>query len=57
MDAVWSFFDNFYWPVRYKESYLANRADFLIEQGVHHVVLLVQVYIPLLTRRIAARWE
>lgn len=43
MDAVWTFFDNFYWPVRYKETYLANRADFLIQQGVHHVVLLVQV--------------
>ncbi|KAK3809986.1 MAG: amidohydrolase family protein [Benniella sp.] len=44
MDAVWTFFDNFYWPVRYKETYLANRADFLIEQGVHHVVLLVYAH-------------
>ncbi|KAF8980475.1 hypothetical protein BGZ46_004159 [Entomortierella lignicola] len=43
MDAVWSFFDNFYWPVRYKGTYLSSRADFLIEHGVQHVVLLVQV--------------
>ena len=41
MDAVWMFFDNFYWPVRYKQTYLASRADFLVEQGVRHVVLLV----------------
>ncbi|KAI8351253.1 hypothetical protein B0O80DRAFT_456135 [Mortierella sp. GBAus27b] len=44
MDAVWTFFDNFYWPVRYKETYLASRADFLIEQGVRHVVLLVYAH-------------
>ncbi|KAI7830533.1 hypothetical protein BC939DRAFT_285415 [Gamsiella multidivaricata] len=44
MDAVWTFFDNFYWPVRYKETYLANRADFLIEQGIRHVILLVYAH-------------
>ncbi|KAI1319344.1 hypothetical protein EDD11_004210 [Mortierella claussenii] len=44
MDAVWDFFDNFYWPVQYKEAYLASRADFLINQGVHHVVLLVYAH-------------
>ncbi|KAG0311999.1 hypothetical protein BGZ99_009785 [Dissophora globulifera] len=47
MDAVWNFFDNFYWPVRYKKTYLANRADFLVDQGIRHVVLLVQVSNPL----------
>ncbi|KAF9277746.1 hypothetical protein BGZ74_003274 [Mortierella antarctica] len=44
MDAVWMFFDNFYWPVRYKQTYLASRADFLIEQGVRHVVMLVYAH-------------
>ncbi|KAG0342841.1 hypothetical protein BG000_000604 [Podila horticola] len=44
MDAVWMFFDNFYWPVRYKQTYLASRADFLVEQGVRHVVLLVYAH-------------
>ncbi|KAG0337884.1 hypothetical protein BG004_007454, partial [Podila humilis] len=44
MDAVWTFFDNFYWPVRYKQTYLATKADFLIEQGVRHVVLLVYAH-------------
>ncbi|KAI9242116.1 MAG: hypothetical protein BYD32DRAFT_403911 [Podila humilis] len=44
MDAVWMFFDNFYWPVRYKQNYLASRADFLVEQGVRHVVLLVYAH-------------
>ncbi|KAF9970609.1 hypothetical protein BGZ73_006656 [Actinomortierella ambigua] len=44
MDAVWSFFDNFYWPVRYKSQYQASRADFLIEQGIRHVVLLVYAH-------------
>ncbi|KAI8601756.1 hypothetical protein EDD21DRAFT_99096 [Dissophora ornata] len=44
MDAVWNFFDNFYWPVHYKQAYLANRADFLINQGVRHVVLLVYAH-------------
>ncbi|KAG0286440.1 hypothetical protein BGZ98_005096 [Dissophora globulifera] len=48
MDAVWNFFDNFYWPVRYKKTYLANRADFLVDQGIRHVVLLVQVSNPCL---------
>ncbi|KAF9127366.1 hypothetical protein BGW39_005932 [Mortierella sp. 14UC] len=44
MDAVWTFFDNFYWPVRYKKTYLATRADFLLDQGVRHVVLLVYAH-------------
>ncbi|KAF9897752.1 hypothetical protein BX616_005046 [Lobosporangium transversale] len=44
MDAVWTFFDNFYWPVRYKGTYLESRADFLIEHGVTHVVLLVYAH-------------
>ncbi|KAF9570855.1 hypothetical protein EC968_001343 [Mortierella alpina] len=44
MDAIWKFFDTFYWPVLYKETYLATRADFLIEQGVRHVVLLVYAH-------------
>ncbi|KAG0224998.1 hypothetical protein BGW41_004839 [Actinomortierella wolfii] len=44
MDAVWSFFDNYYWPVRYKQVYQTSRADFLIEQGVRHVVLLVYAH-------------
>ncbi|KAG0274091.1 hypothetical protein BGZ95_010114 [Linnemannia exigua] len=44
MDAVWTFFDNFYWPVRYKKNYLATRADFLLDQGVRHVVLLVYAH-------------
>ncbi|GJJ69749.1 uncharacterized protein EMPS_02097 [Entomortierella parvispora] len=44
MDAVWMFFDNFYWPVRYKKTYIATRADFLIQQGVNHVVLLVYAH-------------
>ncbi|KAG0080025.1 hypothetical protein BGZ92_000806 [Podila epicladia] len=44
MDAVWMFFDNFYWPIRYKQTYLASRADFLIEQGVRHVVMLVYAH-------------
>ncbi|KAF9427111.1 hypothetical protein BGZ94_005469 [Podila epigama] len=44
MDAVWTFFENFYWPVRYKETYLKSRADFLVERGVHHVVLLVYAH-------------
>ncbi|KAF9539109.1 hypothetical protein EC957_005785 [Mortierella hygrophila] len=44
MDAVWTFFDNFYWSVRYKKNYLATRADFLLDQGVRHVVLLVYAH-------------
>ncbi|KAG0061219.1 hypothetical protein BGZ89_011642 [Linnemannia elongata] len=44
MDAVWTFFDNFYWPVRYKKNYLATRADFLLDQGIRHVVLLVYAH-------------
>ncbi|KAF9100507.1 hypothetical protein BGX30_009619, partial [Mortierella sp. GBA39] len=44
MDAVWTFFDNFYWSVRYKKTYLATRADFLLDQGVRHVVLLVYAH-------------
>ncbi|KAG9064020.1 hypothetical protein KI688_004134 [Linnemannia hyalina] len=44
MEAVWTFFDNFYWPVRYKKNYLATRADFLLDQGVRHVVLLVYAH-------------
>ncbi|KAF9089785.1 hypothetical protein BGX23_006448 [Mortierella sp. AD031] len=44
MDAVWTFFDNFYWPVRYKKNYLATQADFLLDQGVRHVVLLVYAH-------------
>ncbi|KAG0249336.1 hypothetical protein DFQ27_000182 [Actinomortierella ambigua] len=44
MDAVWSFFDNYYWPVRYKPQYQASRADFLIQQGIRHVVLLIYAH-------------
>ncbi|RUP46144.1 amidohydrolase family protein [Jimgerdemannia flammicorona] len=40
MSAVWRFFDQHYWPVVYKDAYADSQVDFLIDQGVRHVVLL-----------------
>ncbi|KAF9581040.1 hypothetical protein BGW38_002092 [Lunasporangiospora selenospora] len=44
MDAVWGFYDSFYWPVNYKKTFTASKADFLIDQGLSHVVLLVYAH-------------
>jgi len=49
--AIWNWFDNFAWPIRYQ---LTSRqvADFLFSQGIEHIVALHYAHAPGIARQL-----
>jgi len=44
-DAVWGWFDQFGWPVRYR-LYTEDLIAFLLQRGIHHIVALQYAHKP-----------
>lgn len=49
--AIWNWFDNFAWPIRYR---LTSRqvADFLLSRGIEHIVALHYAHTPGIARQL-----